>query len=90
MGGARGCICAGSCLGAGARSTPTPPTPTPAPGFRGPAGGWESSRREREQGRWAGYLGCARLTNLTAWSFYANLKVCYRAVGGQLRQDGLS
>lgn len=36
--------------------------------------------------------GCSQWTNLAAWSFSADLKVCYRAaaVGRRLRQDGLS
>lgn len=61
-----------------------------SPTRRDPGACWKLGNLalEGERGRRADYLGRARLTNLVAWSFYANLKVCYRAVGGQAAEAG--
>lgn len=82
MRGWRGHLSAISCWGGGWNLFPPPA------GTQGACWKLGNLALKGERGRRADYLGRARLTNLVAWSFYANLKVCYRAVGGQAAEAG--
>lgn len=59
-----------------------------SPGSQGSCGRLRILTLECERERRTGYLGHTWLTNLAAWSFYANLKVCYQAAGGLAAEAG--